>query len=387
MPHIHCYLGNRALVGTMFTTDLVIGLAYVSISLSLYALVKKINLPFSFIFLAFGLFIGACGATHFMEVYTLWHPIYWVSASVKVITASASVVTAILLFPLAPKVVRLAETAKLAEEHRLKLQATNNELEKKSAELAETNKLLKEQQKILANSAKMSALGEMAGGIAHEINSPLAIITVRANQLERFLKRDQLTPELIAKEAQLIAFTALRIGDIIKGLRAFAREGERDPFEKVSVKSVIRDVLVLCQTKFKNHEIDLKINYGPDDLEIECRPVQIGQVILNLLNNSYDAVSIQEKKWVHLEITENKGFVEFAITDSGGGIKKEIRPKIMEPFFTTKEVGKGTGLGLSISKGIAESHHGSLHLDTESPHTRFVLGIPMRVVMHSQGEQ
>jgi C4-dicarboxylate-specific signal transduction histidine kinase len=376
MPHIHCYLDTPALVATMFTTDMLIGLAYVSISVSLYLLVKKINLPFSFMFLAFGLFIAACGATHFMEVYTLWYPAYWAAALVKFITATASVVTAILLFPLAPKVVRLAETAKLAEQNRLKLQKTNEALEIKSAELAKTNQLLKDQQKIMAHSAKMSALGEMAGGIAHEINSPLGIITVRANQLERLLSRDQLSPEIIKREAQLIASTALRIGEIIKGLRAFAREGDKDPFEIVSVKAVIHDVLVLCQTKFKNYDIDLRINYGPDDLKIECRPVQIGQVILNLLNNSFDAVSALKEKWVLLEVAEQNNFITFSVTDSGGGISKEILPRIMEPFFTTKEVGKGTGLGLSISKGIAESHRGTLYLDTEAPNTRFVLGLP-----------
>jgi C4-dicarboxylate-specific signal transduction histidine kinase len=377
MPHGHCYSWNPALVDTMVTSDLLIGIAYVSISLSLYLLVRKIRLPFSSMFIAFGLFIGACGATHFMEVFTLWHPVYWVAALVKVITAVASVLTALLLFPIAPKIVAVAETAKLAEQHRLNLQTTNQELELKTTELANTNRLLAEQQKVLAHSAKMSALGEMAGGIAHEINSPLGIITVHANQIDRLLKRNQLTPEIIAKEAALISSTALRIGDIIKGLRAFAREGEKDPFEFASVKTIINDALILCQTRFKANAVELQVAEIPASLTIECRPVQIGQVVLNLLSNAYDAVAPLAEKWVKIEAKVDGDYAAISIIDSGHGISEEIIPKLMQPFFTTKEVGKGTGLGLSISKGIVDAHFGSLVPDTFQAHTRFTLRLPM----------
>jgi hypothetical protein len=100
-------------VGLHVVTDSIIGLAYVSISLTLYSLVRKIKLPFTGMFLAFGLFIFACGATHFMEVWTTWTPDYWSSALVKLITAGASIATAIYLVPIAPQVVRVAEEAKL----------------------------------------------------------------------------------------------------------------------------------------------------------------------------------------------------------------------------------------------------------------------------------
>jgi signal transduction histidine kinase len=376
MPHGHCYLWNPLLVNTMLWSDLLIGLAYVSISLSLYALIRKIKLPFSAVFIAFGLFIGACGATHFMEIITLWHPIYWIAAVVKVITAIASVFTAALLFPIAPKIIRLSETAKLANQHRLNLEKTNRELELKTEELAKINGILADQQKVLAHSAKMSALGEMAGGIAHEINSPLGIITVHANQLQRMLKRDLLTPEMILKESNLIASTALRIGDIIKGLRAFAREGENDPFEWTSVSVIVNDALILCQTKFVTHGIDLKVDAISPELTLECRAVQLGQVILNLLNNAYDAVSDLDEKWVRISTRQEGEWIIISVIDSGHGIPEEILHKLMQPFFTTKELGKGTGLGLSISKGIAEAHQGALQVDTEDAHTRFSLRLP-----------
>lgn len=103
----------------MVVSDMLIGLAYVSISLSLYALVKRIKLPFTGMFLAFGLFIGACGATHFMEVYTLWTPDYWLSALVKVVTATASVATAVNLVKISPRIFEIAKAAKLAEQRHL----------------------------------------------------------------------------------------------------------------------------------------------------------------------------------------------------------------------------------------------------------------------------
>src|SRR5689334_23132086 len=95
MPHVHCYVGDTPLIWTMFWTDLLIGSAYVGIALTLWGLVRRIRIPFTPVVLCFGLFIAACGGTHFMEVWTLWHPDYWSAASVKLITAVASVGTGI----------------------------------------------------------------------------------------------------------------------------------------------------------------------------------------------------------------------------------------------------------------------------------------------------
>jgi len=376
MPHGHCYLWKPELVWTHVTSDMLIGLAYISISLTLYALIRKIRLPFSTMVLSFGVFIAACGATHFMEVLTLWQPFYWESALVKILTALASVSTAVWLIHLAPKIVDFAATAKLAERNRLELQRTNNELRIRTEELQRTNQLLAEQQKVLAHSGKMSALGEMAGGIAHEINSPLAIIAVRAQQMERLQSRGQLTPETIQKESQLIGSTAKRIGDIIKGLRAFAREGEKDPFEITSIESIINDALVLCRTRFEAHGIKLDLHIEQPSPELECRGVQITQVLLNLLNNSFDALQKLKDRWVRIDACTDGNYIALSVTDSGRGIEPETAEKVMQPFFTTKEVGKGTGLGLSISKGIADSHNGTLEIDQASPNTRFVLTLP-----------
>ncbi|MBC7384611.1 MAG: hypothetical protein H7301_00430 [Cryobacterium sp.] len=140
-------------------TNFLIGSAYVAISVTLLVLIRQIKLQFSSVILCFGVFILACGLTHFMEIYTLWHPEYWIAVGIMAVTAGASVVTGIYFYQLRILIVTLAEAVKRSEERRLQLE--------------ELNKFLVDQQRILVHSAKMSALGEMAGGIVHEINSPL----------------------------------------------------------------------------------------------------------------------------------------------------------------------------------------------------------------------
>lgn len=129
MPHGHCYLWTPSLVWTMAISDSLIFIAYISISLTLYGLVRRIRLPFSTMFLAFGLFIAACGFTHLMEVWTLWIPSYWTAGAVKIVTAFASVVTAIFLFLSVPKILEIARSAAAAEERKLLLQESMEKLQ------------------------------------------------------------------------------------------------------------------------------------------------------------------------------------------------------------------------------------------------------------------
>jgi C4-dicarboxylate-specific signal transduction histidine kinase len=242
--------------------------------------------------------------------------------------------------------------------------------------LTSAREQLTEQQKNIVRTSKMSALGEMASGIAHEINNPVAIILTRAEQLEEILAEKQFDPALLQELTSTIRRTADRIGKIVKGLKSFAREGAEDPFENVGITGVIQDTLELCGDRFKAQGVELRVGAVPADIEISCRPIQISQVVLNLLNNAYDAVESAPTQWVALSVLEVDSMIEISVSDSGGPIPAEVREKIMQPFFTTKVVGKGTGLGLSISKGLVESHGGELFLDEKSPMTRFVVRLP-----------
>jgi PAS domain S-box-containing protein len=138
MPHGHCYLWTPSMVWSQVSSNFLIGLAYASIASTLGVLVHRIrNIPFGWVYVAFGVFILSCGLTHFFDVVTVWHPVYWADAAVRVVTAVASVATAVLILPMVPQAVALAETARLSDERRLKLESALSDLELANAKLAE----------------------------------------------------------------------------------------------------------------------------------------------------------------------------------------------------------------------------------------------------------
>lgn len=229
----------------------------------------------------------------------------------------------------------------------------------------------------LIQAAKMATLGEMASGIAHEINNPLAIIHGKSKQLLRHLERGTFTPEMGTTQLHAINTTVERAAGIIQGLRTFSRDGHSDPFYPEPVSKILKEARALCEAKFAHHQIRLDWKDEADTTQLKCRKVQISQVLLNLLNNAFDAVVTQPEKWVKVELKVDEKFLKLSVTDSGKGIDPSIAPRLMEPFFSTKQVGQGTGLGLSISKGIIEDHGGKLCLNVESPHTQFVIELPL----------
>lgn len=241
--------------------------------------------------------------------------------------------------------------------------------------VAKADELIKEQQAQMANNARMSALGEMAGGISHEINNPLGFILGYTEQIENAAKKTPVDTEKILKKAEIIKTTCERIAKIIRGLKSMARDGSRDAMNTVSAKKILEEVIALCEHTMKRKQVTLEIE-GNQDVLLDCREVQIGQVILNLVGNARDAVEKLEEKWVRVVVKEEEHFIRFEVIDSGKGIPKELQDKILKPFFTTKPAGDGTGLGLSISVAIAQAHKGKLFLDKNSKNTCFVLQIP-----------
>ena len=231
----------------------------------------------------------------------------------------------------------------------------------------------------LVASARLSALGMMAGGVAHEINNPLGIIHALASDLRDMVKEEgSAPPELVARNSARIRETADRIARIVKSLRQISREGSRDKLYPTRVGKVMEATLAICRERFRANAVELILPQSVPDLNVSCREVQIEQILLNLLQNAFDAVAEQPGgRWVRLNIRSSEDSVVFSVTDSGPGIPEELRPHIMEPFFTTKPIGKGTGLGLSLSKSIAEEHGGKLEYSEDQGHTCFTLALPL----------
>ncbi|RZA01405.1 MAG: PAS domain S-box protein, partial [Proteobacteria bacterium] len=151
-------------------------------------------------------------------------------------------------------------------------------------------KIIEAQQETMIESARLSSLGEMAAGIAHEINNPLAIIQGSADLVQSAIERGGMEPEKLARSMERISTTVNRIAKIITGLKSFARDGSRDPFVPASLKSVVGEALELCQSRYRHNGVELTLDLPEEDVVVAARPVQLAQLLVNFLNNAFDAV-------------------------------------------------------------------------------------------------
>lgn len=234
---------------------------------------------------------------------------------------------------------------------------------------------MKKAQANLIESNRMASLGEMASGIAHEINNPLTIILGRITLLKKRIEKNE-KPEVLNNEVNLIEKTVYRISNIVNGLRRLSRDNTKDPIEEFSIKNLIDESQELFAQKLKNKEIDFSYSCI-QDCNIKAKSLQLSQVIVNLINNSIDAVEGLENKWIKIIVEQKSVFCSIQVVDSGVGIPKEIASKLMTPFYTTKGPGKGTGLGLSLSKKMIEESKGKFYYDESKPNTTFCLELPM----------
>ena len=228
----------------------------------------------------------------------------------------------------------------------------------------------------ISQSSKLAALGEMAGGIAHEINNPLSIIKGYIDLLKRHSSRQSLSEELILQYIEKMDLTVGRISRIVNGMRRFSRESSMDEKVKYSLNKIIDETLDICLERITNNGTALNVVYFEHESTVFCRPVEISQVLLNLINNSFQAVSNLPHPWIKIVCQELPEDYQISLIDCGPGIPVHIQKKLFQPFFTTKDIGVGTGLGLSISRGIVEEHGGQLNFIGEATHTTFVIQLP-----------
>jgi len=169
-----------------------------------------------------------------------------------------------------------------------------------------------------------------------------------------------------------------RISKIVAGLRAFSRDGSQELPSEFKVMKFFSDISDLCHSNLSHKQVKIEFLIDDPQTKLFAREVQLSQVLINMINNSSDAIKDLDQKWIRVECIQRNDKITIAVTDSGPGIPPEIQKKMLQPFFTTKEVGKGTGLGLSISIGIVEAHGGTLTYCQSSPNTRFEITLNAR---------
>lgn len=237
---------------------------------------------------------------------------------------------------------------------------------------------IEEDRLVLAQSEKMASLGELAAGIAHELGTPLAALQGRVELLAMQLESSRIDVDKARDVAGIIQDLTERMARIIRGMGTYARDASSDPLRPTSPARVIREVLEFSGERLRKLDIEVRHGVLSPAIQILCREGQISQVLVNLIGNAIDAVAGLPERWIQLDLSQVGDVVQISVTDSGKGIPEEIRHRLMDPFFTTKEARKGTGLGLSISRRIVESHSGSLWIDPDCRNTRFVFSLPTR---------
>lgn len=237
------------------------------------------------------------------------------------------------------------------------------------------NRLLEEQRMYLFGSAKLTALGDMAAGIAHEINNPLAVIRGKVELGLRALANETATPEMLRGSLCKIDEKVERIQKIILSLRALAAHGDEEEVEVIRVQELVDIVMDVATGRVSKVGASLELKVDPA-LEVQCRRTHTKQILLNLIANAVDAIEHHSEKKIRIETRLSSDAVELCVIDSGHGVDVQYRHRLMQPFFTTKEIGRGTGLGLSLSHRMAQSQGGQLdYLWGQKPST-FVLRIP-----------
>lgn len=238
----------------------------------------------------------------------------------------------------------------------------------------------------LAHIARVNTMGEMASGMAHELNQPLTAISINADACIRLSELSHFDKDQLIDTLESISSQAKRAGAIIQQLRNFIRK-DMPIKQSVSINKIINEVLLLVKTSFSEHKITLKLQLTEPPLIINAQHIQIDQVILNLIKNAIDAMVSHSKKDKTLTITTEltkDSTVCVLVRDNGGGIDKNIEKHLFAPFITSKK--HGLGLGLSISESIINQHGGKLELKDSNPDgTTFQFTLPAHEEMNENG--
>ena len=238
----------------------------------------------------------------------------------------------------------------------------------------------------LIQASKMTTLGVMAAGMAHEINQPLNVIQICADYFLKMLDREQpIPPSDLRAMANDITANVTRATGIIKHVREFSRQSEVVK-SKININEPIRDVFKVLEHQIKVHQIELDLNLDKNLPFVMADHNRLEQVFINLITNAIDAMDEKAEQAEHKNMIKRlcihtcakKDKIIVTVQDNGIGMSDEVKNKLFEPFFTTKKIGKGTGLGVSISYGIIKDYEGSIDIQSQKGQgTTFIIAFPV----------
>ncbi len=254
------------------------------------------------------------------------------------------------------------------------------ELSERTEELEKEIKERKTMQAQLIQSSKMATLGEMATGVAHELNQPLNIISMAAHNILRKARKGDLKDDFLTEKINRISLQIERAAEIIDHMRIFGRKPSAVT-EELDPVATVHSAFDMIGQQLKLAGIKVNFDHPETCRAVKGHRVQMEQVLLNLLGNARDAINSNEKatgKSINIAVADDpvNDHILISVEDTGGGIDDEVLEHVFEPFFTTKEVGKGTGLGLSISYGIIEEMGGSIAVRNVDGGCRFNITLP-----------
>lgn len=256
----------------------------------------------------------------------------------------------------------------------------NQNLETKYVKLKETEHLLRSTQNELVQAGKLAMLGQMAAGVTHELNQPLAAIRAFADNAVIFLSRGQ--AEQAGENLAHISAASARMGAIIGQLKGFSRKSH-ETVSTVDLPQSIEASALLLQNEFQLHAVHLDLDIR-EAVQVMGDAVRTEQVLINLLRNAIDAVEAVQYRAVSVALERDGDDAVIRIHDSGPGIPEQVAQHLFEPFFTTKPSGKGLGLGLAISSSIVQAMNGQLtahnHADGGA---EFVVRLPLLQAVES----
>lgn len=254
------------------------------------------------------------------------------------------------------------------------LKRKNEQLELSLEHYKRTQRVLENTQSELIQTAKLAVLGEMAAGLNHELNQPLQALIAYSQNAKKFIERQQL--ESAEHNLDKIALIATNMAETVAKFKVFSRRAKPDK-RQTNISEILNNVSAVVTPQLQKQNISYHVENHSKNQTLQCEPVMISQVLVNLISNAANALDQISEGIITLEVTDNSQDMAFTVIDNGKGMNEYTRNNLFEPFYTTKE--KGLGLGLTISKRIVESQDGTLMVKAAEPQgTAFTVSLPIK---------